>query len=163
MEPEQQQWRKLSGEWIKIPIAGEISNVLMREKEMGHELKVCIGTDSQVKGKITEFATVIVFIRKGKGGFMYIHNEMTRQKMSIKQRMLMEAGKSVEVAYALCNVFSRYSVDMEVHADINTNPNFKSNDALKEAMGYIVGMGFAFKAKPEAFASSNCANKVVNP
>ena len=161
MEQEQQQWRKLSGERIKIPIADEVSKVLIREREMGHELKVCIGTDSQVKSKVTEFATVIVFIRKGKGGFMYIHNEITRQKMSIKQRMLMEVGKSVEVAYALCNIFSRYSVDMEVHADINTNPNFKSNDALKEAMGYIVGMGFAFKAKPEAFASSSCANKVV--
>jgi uncharacterized protein len=161
MEQEQQQWRKLSGERIKIPIAEEVSRVLMREKEIGHELKVCIGTDSQVKSKVTEFATVIVFIRKGKGGFMYIHNEVTRQKMGIKQRMLTEVGKSIEVAYALCNIFSRYSVDMEVHADINTNPNFKSNDALKEAMGYIVGMGFAFKAKPEAFASSSCANKVV--
>ncbi len=161
MEEEQQQWRKLSGERIKIPIAREVNNVLMRENEMGHELKVCIGTDSQVKSKVTEFATVIVFIRKGKGGFMYIHNEVTRQKMSIKQRMLMEVSKSIEVAYSLCNTFSRYSVDMEVHADINTNPNFKSNDALKEAMGYIVGMGFAFKAKPDAFASSNCANRVV--
>ena len=35
------------------------------------------------------------------------------------------------------------------------------NDALKEAMGYIMGMGFAFKAKPYAFASSSCANKVI--
>src|SRR5678816_3666547 len=134
---ERQQWRKLSGERIKIPIADEVTNVLKREREAGHEMKVCIGTDSQVKGKETEFATVIVFIRKGKGGFMYIHNEITRQRMSIKQRMLMEVGKSIEVAYALCNIFSRYSVDMEVHADINTKPNFKSNDALKEAMGYI--------------------------
>jgi uncharacterized protein len=158
---QQQQWRKLNGERIKQPIEDEVRNVLVREKELGHEMKVCIGTDSQVKGKITEFATVIVFIRKGKGGFMYIQNEITKQKMSIKQRMLMEVNKSIEVAYALCNIFSRYSVDMEVHADINTNPNFKSNDALKEAMGYIIGMGFAFKAKPEAFASSNCANKVV--
>lgn len=157
----EQQWRKLNGERIKQPIEDEVRAVLVREREAGHELKVCIGTDSQVKGKVTEFATVIVFIRKGKGGFMYIHNEITKQKMSIKQRMLMEVGKSIDVAYALCNIFSRYSVDMEVHADINTNPNFKSNDALKEAMGYIVGMGFAFKAKPEAFASSNCANKVV--
>jgi len=161
MEQEQQQWRKLSGERIKIPIADEVTKALTREKEMGHALKVCIGTDSQVKSKETEFATVIVFIRKRKGGFMYIHNETTRQKMSIKQRMLMEVQKSIEVAYALCNIFSRFNVDMEVHADINTNPNFKSNDALKEAMGYIVGMGFAFKAKPEAFASSSCANKVV--
>lgn len=161
MEQVKQRWRKLSGERIKIPIADEVSNVLLREREAGHELKVCIGTDSQVKGKETEFATVIVVIRKGKGGFMYIHNEITKQKMSIKQRMLTEVGKSIEVAYALCNIFSRFSVDMEVHADINTNPNFKSNDALKEAMGYIVGMGFAFKAKPDAFASSSCANKIV--
>ena len=158
---QEQQWRKLSGERIRMPIADEVGNVLMYEKEAGHEVKACIGTDSQVKGRITEFATVIVFIRKGKGAFMYIHNETTRQKMTIKQRMLMEVHKSIEVAYELCNIFSRYSVDMEVHADINTNPNFKSNDALKEAMGYIVGMGFAFKAKPEAFASSSCANKVV--
>jgi uncharacterized protein len=160
MEPGQQ-WRKLNGERIGIPIADEVTNVLMREREAGHEMKVCIGTDSQVKSRVTEFATVIVFIRKGKGGFMYIHNETTRQRMTIKQRMLMEVAKSIEVAYALCNVFSRFSVDMEVHADINTNPSFKSNDALKDAMGYIVGMGFAFKAKPEAFASSSCANKVV--
>jgi predicted RNase H-related nuclease YkuK (DUF458 family) len=161
MEQEQQQWRKLNGERIRIPIADEVTAVLMREREAGHELKVCIGTDSQVKAKVTEFATVIVFIRKGKGGFMYIHNETSQQKMSIKQRMLTEVAMSIDIAYKLCNIFSRYSVDMEVHADINTNPSFKSNDALKEAMGYIMGMGFAFKAKPHALASSSCANKVV--
>ena len=154
-------WRKFNGDPIELPIMEAVENAIRRETEKGFRLKVCIGTDSQVKGKETEFATVIVFIRKGKGGFMYIHNEITKQRMNIKQRMLMEVNKSIEVSYALCNIFSRYSVDMEVHADINTNPNFKSNDALKEAMGYIVGMGFAFKAKPEAFASSNCANKVV--
>ena len=157
----QQQWRKLSGQKILRPIEDEVRFAILREKEMGHQLKVCIGTDSQVKGKETEFATVIVFIRKGKGGFMFICNETTKQKMSIKQRMLLEVAKSIDVAYALCKVFTVYNVDMEVHADINTNPNFKSNDALKEAMGYIMGMGFAFKAKPEAFASSSCANKVV--
>lgn len=155
------QWRTLSGQWIRRPIEEEINEVIARERAMGNELKVCIGTDSQVKSRETEFATVIVFIRKGKGGFMYIHNETSMQKMSIKERMLLEVAKSIEVAYALCNIFSRYSVDMEVHADINTNPSFKSNDALKEAMGYIMGMGFAFKAKPDAFASSCCANKVV--
>lgn len=158
---EQRQWRKLNGEKIRRPIEDEVRAVLVREKEMGHELKVCIGTDSQVKSRETEFATVIVFIRKGKGGFMYIHNETTKQKMNIKQRMLTEVAMSIDVAYGLCRLFTLYNVDMEVHADINTNPSFKSNDALKEAMGYIMGMGFAFKAKPEAFASSSCANKVV--
>ena len=156
-----QRWRRLSGAPVRMPIEDEVRSMLVKEKEMGHQLKVCIGTDSQVKGKETEFATVIVFIRKGKGGFMYINNEWSRRKMSIKERMLLEVSKSIEIAYALSRIFTLYNVDMEVHADINTSPNFKSHDALKEAMGYIMGMGFVFKAKPYAFASSSCANKVV--
>lgn len=155
-------WRKFNGDPIEIPIIQAVENAIKRETEKGFRLKVCIGTDSQVKGQETEFATVIVFLREGRGGFMFIHNEKTRQQFTIKERMLMEVAKSIETAYALCNLFTTYDLDMEVHADINTNPNFKSNDALKEAMGYILGMGFAFKAKPEAFASSCCANKIVN-
>ncbi len=155
-------WRKFNGEQIDLPIIEAVEKAIQRETKKGYHLKVCIGTDSQVKGSETEFATVIVFLREGHGGFMFIHNEKTRQQYSIKERMLVEVAKSIEIAYDLCNLFNKYDVDMEVHADINTNPHFKSNDALKEAMGYILGMGFAFKAKPEAFASSSCANKIVN-
>jgi uncharacterized protein len=155
-------WRKFNGDPIELPIKDAVESAIKRETAKGCRLKVCIGTDSQVKGKETEFATVIVFLREGQGGFMFIHNEKTRQSFTIKERMLTEVAKSIEIAYELCHLFTLYDVDMEVHADINTNPQFKSNDALKEAMGYILGMGFAFKAKPEAFASSSCANKVVN-
>lgn len=155
-------WRRFNGDELQRPIVDEITDMLNSEREAGNDLKVCIGTDSQVKGRITEFATVIVFLRKGKGGFMFIHNFTTQRKMSIKERMLEEVGRSIEVAYSLCHIFTAYNVDMEVHADINTNPNFRSNDALKEAMGYIMGMGFTFRAKPYAFASTSCANKIVH-
>jgi predicted RNase H-related nuclease YkuK (DUF458 family) len=155
-------WRKFNGDTIDLPILEAVELAIKRETDKGFHLKVCIGTDSQVKGSETEFATVIVFLREGHGGFMFIHNEKTKQQYSIKERMLVEVAKSIEIAYELCPLFNEFNVDMEVHADINTNPHFKSNDALKEAMGYILGMGFAFKAKPEAFASSSCANKVVN-
>lgn len=155
-------WRRFNGDQISEPIMDAVEDAIRRETEAGNKLKVCIGTDSQVKGPETEFATVIVFLREGRGGFMFIHNEKTSQAFSIKERMLVEVAKSIEIAYELCDLFTLYDVDMEVHADINTNPGFKSNEALREAMGYILGMGFAFKAKPEAFASSSCANKVVN-
>jgi predicted RNase H-related nuclease YkuK (DUF458 family) len=155
-------WRKFNGDTIELPIKDAVEQVIIKESDAGNKLKVCIGTDSQVKGKITEFATVIVFLREGRGGFMFLHNYSTTHQYSIKERMLVEVAKSIEIAYELCDLFTVYDVDMEVHADINTNPQFKSNEALREAMGYILGMGFAFKAKPEAFASSCCANKVVN-
>lgn len=155
-------WRKFNGDYLQLSIKEEVEEAIKRESNLGFKLKVCIGTDSQVKGAETEFATVIVFLREGQGGFMFIHNEKTKIKYSIKERMLVEVARSIEVAFELCHLFTQYHVEMEVHADINTNPQFKSNEALREAMGYILGMGFAFKAKPEAFASSSCANKIVN-
>ncbi|MBU0696724.1 MAG: ribonuclease H-like YkuK family protein [Bacteroidetes bacterium] len=154
-------WKKFSGENLNLSILEEVEQTIEREYNLGNKLKVCIGTDSQVKGAVTDFATVIVFLREKKGGFMFIHQERTSQKMSIKERMLAEVQKSIECAYSLCDLLDLYEVDLEVHADINTNPNFKSNAALHEAMGYILSMGFVFKAKPEAFASSYCANKMV--
>lgn len=155
-------WRNFNGQSIEEPIKFSVEKIIIREHELGNKLKVCIGTDSQVKGSYTEFATVIVFLREGKGGFMLIHNEQSTVNYSIKERMIMEVSKSIEIAYELCELFTQYDVDMEVHADINTNPQFKSNVALSEATGYILGMGFAFKTKPEAFASSSCANKMVH-
>ncbi len=155
-------WKKFSGEIIHSHILEEVENAIIRESDNGYRLKVCIGTDSQVKGPVTDFATVIVLLREHHGGFMYIHQEKTTQKMSIKERMLVEVQKSIETAYSICDLLDLYNVDLEVHADINTSPMFKSNKALNEAMGYILSMGFIFKAKPEAFASSTCADKMVH-
>ncbi|MEE1945435.1 ribonuclease H-like YkuK family protein [Pedobacter sp. KR3-3] len=155
-------WKKFSGEVIHSSILEEVEQAIIRETGNGFKLKVCIGTDSQVKGAITDFATVIVLLREHHGGFMYISQEKTTQKMGIKERMLVEVQKSIETAYSVCDLLDVYDVDLEVHADINTNPMFKSNKALNEAMGYILSMGFIFKAKPEAFASSTCADKMVH-
>jgi len=154
-------WKKFNGEILQQNIIEEVGNVIIKEYEAGNKLKVCIGTDSQVKGLVTDFATVIVFLREKKGACMFIHQERTKEKMSIKGRMLAEVHRSISIAYELCTLLDKYDIGLEVHADINTDPKFKSNQALHEAMGYILGMGFVFKAKPEAFASSACANKMV--
>lgn len=155
-------WRKLDGEKISLSINEEVEQAIIREKAKGSRLKVCIGTDSQVKQNIVEFATAVVFVRERSGGFMYFNSFITKNHFSIKERMIHEVSKSIEIAYELCPIFDAYDIEMEIHADINTDPHFKSNDSLKEAMGYIIGMGYTFKAKPDAFASSYCANKVVH-
>ncbi|GAB1462887.1 ribonuclease H-like YkuK family protein [Pedobacter sp. UBA4863] len=155
-------WKKFSGEVIHSSILEEVEKAIVRETENGYKLKVCIGTDSQVKSQHTDFATVIVLLREHHGGFMYITQEKSTQQMGIKERMLLEVQKSIETAYSICDLLDIYNVDLEVHADINTNSSFKSNKALNEAMGYILSMGFIFKAKPEAFASSTCADKMVH-
>ncbi len=157
----EKEWRRLNGQKIQLPIKDAVERTIVEEQSLGNRLKVCIGTDSQVRGEDIHFATVIVFLRERKGGFMFIHSEIAHKKMSLRERMITEVGKSVDTAYTLCNLLDKYDVELEVHADINTDPYFQSNIALREAMGYIMGMGFTFKAKPDAFASSNCADKVV--
>jgi hypothetical protein len=156
-----EKWRKLNGQVLDLPLKEAVEEVIVRETEAGHRLKICIGSDSQVRNGTVEFATVIVFLREKKGGFMFICNSRIDNRMGLKERMIMEVAKSVEVAYGLCDLLELYNVELEVHADINTDPAFQSNTALKEAMGYILSMGFVFKAKPDAFASSSCADKVV--
>lgn len=154
-------WKKFTGEPLENSIFEEVEYILAREKRLGHNLKVCIGTDSQVKGGQIHFATVITFLRQKNGGFMFIHQDKTKNHMNIRQRMLLEVQKSIEIAHELRYIFDKNGIDLEIHVDINTQPRFKSYDALQDAVGYIIGMGFNFKAKPDAFASSSCANKWV--
>lgn len=154
-------WRRLNGDSLESTLLASVENTIIREKKLGNRLKVCIGSDSQIKGDSVEYASVIVFLREKKGGFMFVSSESKKQTIGIKERMINEVARSVQVAYSLCDLLDRYDIELEVHADINTDPEFPSNVALKEAMGYIMGMGFKFKAKPNAFASSCCADKMV--
>ncbi len=153
-------WRTLSGNQLTDSLEEEVRRAL--EKEKYNRIKVCIGSDSQVKGEITEFATAIVFLREGKGGFVFVNHYRNKHPYSLKERMIQEVSDSIKTAYTICPLLDEYDVELEIHADINTDPNFKSNIAFKEAMGYILGMGYTFKAKPEAFASSYCADRVVS-
>ena len=98
-------WRKFTGELITLQIKEAVRQAIITESLKKTKLKVCIGTDSQVKANITEFATVIVFLREYNGGFMYIHNDKSTQKFHLKERMLAEVAKSIEIAYELSDLF----------------------------------------------------------
>ncbi len=154
-------WRRIDGTQISFPLKEAVELTIIKETSAGNKIKVCIGTDSQVFKDVVAFATVIVFLREKRGGFIFIENSKLVQKVSLKERMILEVSRSVDIAYQLCDLFDQYNIEFEVHADINTDSEFKSNIALKEAMGYIKGMGFTFRAKPDAFASSYVADKFV--
>lgn len=154
-------WRTLSGRPVQQSMQEEVTGLVARARQTGDQVRVCIGTDSQVKGRDIHFATVIVFVRTGRGAVVYARKQQLRCRMTIRQRMIEEVNRSVEVAISLQPVLTAWHIKFEVHADINTQACFKSQEALQEAAGYIRGMGFDFRAKPFAFASSSCANRLV--
>jgi len=83
-------WRKFNGEPIHLPIKDQVRTTIESEIANNNKLSVYIGTDSQVKQNFTEFATVIVFLRRNNGGFMFIHNEKSTQQLHIKERLLLK-------------------------------------------------------------------------
>jgi predicted RNase H-related nuclease YkuK (DUF458 family) len=155
-------WRTFGGVPIGSSITDEVERIINEEKQRGNQLKLCIGTDSQVYGTRIEFATVIVFLRAKQGGRMLIDKCTITQKMQLNERLLHEVTLSIETAYSLLEIINFHHITLEVHADINTDPRHKSERTLAEAKGYITGMGFEFKGKPDGFASSSCADKFVN-
>jgi hypothetical protein len=166
-------WKR-AGEKIKIPLLEYLENLIIEEIEMNHMIRVSVGTDSQRNGKGFKFATVILITIKedlgggtivGRGGKMiysdYNISIKGKKKETINERMLLEVTKSIEVAYEISPLLDSYGIMMEVHADINPDPRWESNKALSQAIGYIMGMGYEFKIKPNSTASTYCADHLA--
>lgn len=160
---------------ITESITDYLTKLFDEEIAKGYKLKVSVGTDSQRGGGpgSYKFATVIVItttedlgggVIVGRGGMIiaktYYNVFKQKAKELVNERMVFEVGKSVEVAYEIAELLDVYEIPLEIHADINPNPSHESNKALQQAIGYILGMGYSFKVKPEASAASTCADKL---
>ena len=161
--------------FIKEPIIEYLEKLFDEEIAKGYKLKVSVGTDSQKAGKNTyKFATVILIttsedlggdITVGRGGIIidatYYHEFKARNKELVNERMVFEVAKSVEVAYEIALLLDLYEIPMEIHADINPDAKYESNKALQTAVGYILGMGYEFKVKPDSYCASHCADNLL--
>jgi predicted RNase H-related nuclease YkuK (DUF458 family) len=171
-------WKRVSKGYINEPISDYLVKIFEEEIAKGYDLTVCIGTDSKRTDNSYKFATAIIVkitenigkdkfnkdIFKGRGGIIigstYYDNSLKNGKEGVKERMMREVSKTIEVAYEIAPVLDLYNVKLEVHADVNPDVKWESNKALSEAVGYMLGMGYDFKVKPDAWASSTCADKL---
>lgn len=167
-------WER-AGKLLKVPLVEYLEEIIKGERALGREVTISIGTDSQRDGKAYKFATVIAIVSRqhmgkgvyvGKGGKMiyadYKLDMFSKNKEGVNERMLAEVSKSIEVAYEIAPLLDYYGIKLEIHADISPNPINESNKALSNAVGYIVGMGYEFKIKPNAFTASYCGDKYAN-
>ncbi len=158
---------------IEEPIIDYLEKLFEEEIAKDYQLTVSIGTDSQKAEKGSyKFATVILIrtsqdlgggVIVGRGGIIiastYYQAFKQTNKELVNERMIFEVAKSVEVAYEIAPILDLYGIPLEIHADINPDPNHDSNKALQQAVGYILGMGYKFKVKPDAWAASSAADK----
>lgn len=160
---------------IQIPLTEYLEQIIKTEKAPDDVWRVSVGTDSQRDGRKYKFATVILIsvkkdlgggVYKGNGGKMIASTSHIpvygKNKEGVNERMLIEVGRSIEVALEINPILEAHGIKMEIHADINPDPRWESNKALSHAVGYILGMGYEFKIKPDAWAASYGGDKYAH-
>jgi hypothetical protein len=126
---------------------------------------VYIGCDSKRFGKkdkrfVAYVCVVLIHLDSKHGAKMFSFEKVERDFGSLRQRMVNEAIMACEIGYEVRETVGDRV--FEIHLDINPDKRHKSSVAVKEASGMVLGMfGQNPKIKPEAFAASTAADKLV--
>tara|TARA_Y100001960_G_C14205104_1_gene601555 strand:+ start:161 stop:613 length:453 start_codon:yes stop_codon:yes gene_type:complete len=122
---------------------------------------IYVGCDSnrfRKKGNwFASYATVVIVHKGSKHGCKVVGDVIVLPDYgNLRQRLFQEVMFATDCAMQINDAVG--DRNLEVHLDINTEEQHKSSIAVKEAIGYVLGMGFKPKVKPEAFAASSCAD-----
>jgi len=130
---------------------------------------IYIGCDSEkFKKKGVWFAkytiVFIIHIENARGGRIFhysvVEQVFDKQMNKPKMRLMTEVRKIVDCYLEFGELLEDRNV--EIHLDINSDPDHNSNLVVKEALGYVKGMtGLDAKIKPDAFAAAHCADHFV--
>lgn len=137
-------------------------------KESSPTSSVYVGCDSirfRKHGRwYAKYATVIIVHKdSSKGGKIFYDLQVMPdygKDKSPKQRLLNEVMLAVNAALEIIDDLD--GRHLEIHLDINPNPEHKSNVAMKEGMGMVIAnTGLEAKIKPHAFAAMHAADWIA--
>ena len=121
--------------------------------------RVYIGTDSMVRGDNCVFVTVIAFHDNNKkiAKFFYKKIKLENSKYrNLKNKIIEEVSLSMQAAQKISNLSPNISI--ELHVDIGKNKKNKTKAMMSIVAGWVNGMGYDLKVKPESWASSSIAD-----
>lgn len=131
--------------------------------------RLAVGTDSQVKGRYTCFATGIHIHRVGQGAWCCVSKMVeNKQYKNLKEKISKETSITYELAYmlneqlmdALCDLAVKnknFDCKLEAHIDVGTRG--ETRKLIREMVGYFEGSGIDAKIKPDSFVASSYANR----
>jgi predicted RNase H-related nuclease YkuK (DUF458 family) len=130
--------------------------------------RLAVGTDSQVKGKYTCFATGIHIHRIGQGAWCCVTKRIENKRYrNLKEKISKETSITYEISYmlneqlmdTLCNFMVEYkNFDCKLEAHIDVGTKGETRKLIREMVGYFEGMGIDAKIKPDSFVASSYAN-----
>lgn len=123
-------------------------------------VEILVGSDSQSYGnKKTVYGVVIALYTKGKGAHVLCSRETVKMEKDLSTRLITEVWKSIEVAEYLKN--NGLPKPKWIDIDLNPDPKYKSNIALRQAIGLVEGMGYKVRYKHLGALMTYAANHLV--
>tara|TARA_R100000664_G_C2689016_1_gene93887 strand:- start:163 stop:627 length:465 start_codon:yes stop_codon:yes gene_type:complete len=121
--------------------------------------KIYVGSDSMLYSDKCSFASVIalhdVELKVAKYYFKKQKEEAQLNK-NLKAKILNEVSYSVEAAQKIIDWFPEARV--EIHVDIGNEKQNLTRSVVNQVRGWIQGIGFDYKIKPNSWASSSIAD-----
>ena len=125
------------------------------------DVEIYIGCDSQQRDKKINYGVSVCLYELGKGGHVIDKLIVENLKENNRLRLWEEVEKSVEVADELRDL----GIKIVVHVDYNSDPGEKSenksNEFYESGIGYAISRGYEAAGKPNAWAATYCADKIV--
>lgn len=143
-------WKILNG-----PSVSNIQQWVRDNSQQGQAVEV--GCDSLQVGLYTDFVVVVVILTPGKGGRVAYCREKISRIKDLRQRLLAEVQRSINVGLELAQVAPK----LTIHIDANSQEQHMSSRWVEELAGYCVGMGFRAVIKPDAFVATTTADHVL--
>ena len=115
---------------------------------------IYVGTDSMLKNDYCKFASVIaVHCNELKiANYFFKKKSLPSRKYKMLQNKIFEeVDCSLEIAKELSNKFPNAKI--EVHVDVGKTNRSKTRIYVDILRGWVTGMGYLFKIKPNSWAS----------
>ena len=149
-------WKNSKRKPVKIC---EIISILKKVSEQKNH-KIIIGSDSVKSANEFIFANAICIINDNNfydRRFFYSRKKVLDSSYrNISNRLLKETTESIEIANMIKKEIN--NINIEIHADVNFDSQFKSYKLKNTITGYVNGCGFKCIIKPDSFVASGIAD-----
>ena len=120
---------------------------------------VYVGTDSMIRGENCIFVTVVAFHSNKDKIAKYYYKKFkitNKEYMNLKNKINEEVNLSVQAAQKINELSPKTPI--ELHVDIGRNKENKTRIMMSSVSGWVTGMGYDLKVKPDSWASSSIAD-----
>lgn len=123
------------------------------------DIQLLVGCDSQNRGKETYYAIAVAMYTPGHGGHVVFKRWKTPKERVRATRLINEVWFSLETAEAIRK--AGLPKPKWIDLDLNPDPQYKSNEVFRQAVGLCEGMGYEVRFKTLGPLVTTMADMIV--